>query len=126
MSELPKYPSGDHWVPVPIDAAYLARLRSDYPEHASESDEELLDYFNEDGGKYATLWDHVGDAHSDYEPLADAYFALRAYLSRAMEYAGHLDECDWKIPGFKWGEPVNCTCGLDTFRAFLSKQGVGE
>lgn len=69
------------WYPEIVDAAYLARLRSDYPENAHKSDEELRgDYDCEE--KYGVTWDHIGDAYAEYEPLADAYLELEAEASR--------------------------------------------
>ena len=69
----------DHpwWEPVPTDAAYFARLRSDYPENAHMSDDELRDHY-EVHEKYVVTWDHVGDAYAEYEPLADAYLSREA------------------------------------------------
>lgn len=68
-----------YWFPALCDAEYIARLRVDYPEHAEKSDEELHDYFNH-GLKYQNLWDHVGDAYGDYEPLADSYLEILTAL----------------------------------------------
>lgn len=65
------------WFPVLCDEEYFARLREDYPNKAHLSDRELQVHFN-NGAKYATLWDHIGDAYGDYEPLADAYLELLA------------------------------------------------
>jgi hypothetical protein len=67
-----------YWWPELIDEAFFARLRKDYPENAHMSDEELAEYYEVAGQKYADCWDHVGDARGDWEPLADAYLALRA------------------------------------------------
>ena len=59
----------------------------------------------------------------------EANDALRAYLSRAMEYAACKDGCsvwEWDDP---MGARINsgpCDCGLDAFRAFLREQGVGD
>ena len=62
------------WEPQLIDDAFLARLRKDYPDRAILSDNELLFEFDYgDGRKYATTWDHIGDAYEQFEPLADAY-----------------------------------------------------
>lgn len=66
--------------PTPTDAAYIARLREDYPEVCDgKSDDWVIDHYNPNGCKYVeqTLWDHLGDAGNDYERLADAYLALR-------------------------------------------------
>lgn len=83
-----------YWFPVLCDGDYFARLRSDYPENAHMSDEELHDYYN-DGLKYQNLWDHTGDAYSDYEPLADSYLeilaALKGMVQRFELYAGEND-----------------------------------
>jgi len=69
------------WEPVLADAAYIARLRKDYPEKCDGmSDEWVLDYYAE-GRKYPVTWDHVGDAYEQYEKLADAYLALKAKQS---------------------------------------------
>jgi hypothetical protein len=66
--------------PTPADDAYIARLRTDYPEICDgKSDEEVMDYYNPNGHAYVepTLWDHLGDASYDYKKLADAYLALQ-------------------------------------------------
>lgn len=66
--------------PTPTDAAYIARLRKDYPERCDgKTDDEVMDIYNERGFKYVecTLWDHIGDAAYDYQQLADAYLALQ-------------------------------------------------
>lgn len=65
-----------YWEPVLTDEAWCSRIREDYPEKAKWSNEELIAYFGK-GRKYAVLWDHLGDAYSDFEPLADAYLALK-------------------------------------------------
>lgn len=65
------------WEPVPVDAAYFAQLREDYPDKADWTDDELNDHFNETGGRYAVTWDHVGDAYAQFEELADAYLELK-------------------------------------------------
>jgi len=76
-----------YWAPELADAEYFARLRKDYPEDtAGQSDEELADYF-EVRGKYATTWDHAGDAYNDYEPLADDWIKLREALSTLIGWA---------------------------------------
>jgi hypothetical protein len=77
MSEQRKQP---WWVPVPTDANWLARIRSDYPDHAEDSDDELREHFAH-GRKYAVLWDHVGDAYADFQPLADAFFEQWARIA---------------------------------------------
>lgn len=66
------------WFPVLTDDAWIARIRSDYPESTDGmcDDEIRRKYAN--GRKYATLWDHTGDAYADYEKLADAYLELLA------------------------------------------------
>lgn len=48
---------------------------------------QLDDGSDEGGRKYRVLWDHIGDAYGDYEPLADAYLA-EAQLS--ISQAGTL------------------------------------
>ena len=69
-----------YWFPEVCDKAYCKRLREDYPEKASGmTDEELIAHYA-DGNKYATTWDHVGDAYQDYEPLADSFLAMKAAL----------------------------------------------
>lgn len=65
--------------PTPTDANYINRLRKDYPETcAGQDDEWIMNYYNPSGFKYVecTLWDHFGDAASDFERLADAYLEL--------------------------------------------------
>lgn len=68
-------PKNEWWFPVLCDEAYFVRLRADYPEHADWSDEALLSRYNHDR-KYQFLADHVDDAYSQFEALADAYLAL--------------------------------------------------
>lgn len=80
IAEWREMPKGDYWIPELADTAYFARLRKDHSDKAAWTDEQLNDYFNENDQKYPTTWDHVGDANDDYEPLADAYFALRERL----------------------------------------------
>ena len=64
------------WFPEVTDAAWVERMRMEYPdETAAKGDDEVREYFA-DGAKYATTWDHVGDAYDEYEKLADAYLAL--------------------------------------------------
>jgi len=65
-----------YWEPVLADADYAEHLREDYADDAHMSDDEILDEYC-DGKKYVTLWDHLGDAYTDYRPLADAYLALQ-------------------------------------------------
>lgn len=72
-----------YWFPVLCDESYFARLREDYEEDAAMSDEELHEKYN-DGLKYQQLWDHTGDAYSDFEPLADDYIKLRSAIELAV------------------------------------------
>lgn len=74
-----------YWFPVLCDESYFARLRQDYPENAQMSDEELHEYYN-DGLRYQNLWDHAGDAYSDYEPLADSYLQVLAALRKTLSF----------------------------------------
>lgn len=66
------------WFPVLADAAWCARLRTDYPEATEGMDDEALRDEYAHGWKYADTWDHLGDARAEYEKLADAYLALLA------------------------------------------------
>ena len=75
------------WYPTLINAEYQ-RLRDDYDDKADWSGAELAKYFNEDVQKYATTWDHIGDAYNEYVALADAYLALRERVKELeREYA---------------------------------------
>ena len=67
------------WFPVVCDGAYFERLRKDYPENASMSDEELHEHYN-NGQKYENLWDHTGDAYDQFEKLADDWIKLRTVV----------------------------------------------
>lgn len=83
--------------PTPTDAAYIARLRGDYPDVCDgKSDEWVMDHYNPDGCKYVeqTLWDHLGDAGNDYERLADAYLKVEAALRQARPYVYHATVAD--------------------------------
>lgn len=73
-----------YWYPIRADEDYFKMLREDYPEKADLSDEELNDYFN-DGREFSILWDHVGDAYSDYVPLANAFLEMYNALWEAIE-----------------------------------------
>lgn len=92
-----------YWEPVLCDDTYFARLRKDYPENAAMSDSELHDHYN-DSRKYQVLWDHLGDAYSDYEPLADAYLSLENRNARLTGLAEEAVEClmleSGRIPSF--------------------------
>jgi hypothetical protein len=79
------------WYPTLADDRWLARLRDDYPEKGDWSDEELINYFNEDDSKYIVLWDHVGDAYSQFEALADDYLKLQAKLDAVEKVIVDLD-----------------------------------
>lgn len=71
--------------PTPTDAAYIKRLREDYPEKCDGRDDAwVMDYYNPEDFKYVecTLWDHVGDATYDFERLADAYLELRSQMGK--------------------------------------------
>lgn len=77
--------SQDWWEPVLTDAVWIASVRADYPEDcAGLEDEEVRERYA-DGQKYQTTWDHLGDAREEYEPLADAFLALRAENERLRE-----------------------------------------
>lgn len=64
------------WFPQFADGEWASNVRGEYDEAADMDDDEIIDEYN-DGRKFVTLWDHVGDAYEDYEPLADAYLELR-------------------------------------------------
>ncbi len=66
------------WFPTLTDAAWVARIRDDYPDETSGMDDEAVRDEYADGMKYAELWDNLGDAREEYEKLADAYLALLA------------------------------------------------
>lgn len=72
------------WEPTLTDDAWCERIRKDYPENADLTDSELRDYYADDQ-KYATTWDHVGDAYSQFEALADAYLALKNATSNTKQ-----------------------------------------
>jgi hypothetical protein len=71
-----------YWWPQPINDEWRASCRADYPEYAEWSDDELDEYFG-DGWKYADTWDHLGDARSEYEQLADAFLKLVAETGKS-------------------------------------------
>lgn len=76
--------SEEWWHPQLTDAAWVERVRADYPERtASMSDHEVRATYA-DGRKYQTTWDHLGDARSEHEALADNWFALRAALRAVL------------------------------------------
>ena len=65
----------EYWFPKLADHNYCDYLRDEYPDKRDLNDDDLLRYFG-CSSKYVTTWDHIGDAYSDYEPLADAYLKL--------------------------------------------------
>ncbi|MHA1806714.1 MAG: hypothetical protein ACTSX2_04010 [Candidatus Thorarchaeota archaeon] len=69
-----------YWEPVLADADYAEHLREDYADDANMGDDEILFKYC-DGKKYVTLWDHLGDAYTDYLPLADAYLKQKDYVA---------------------------------------------
>lgn len=71
--------------PTPADAAYIARLRKDYPEKcAGQDDDWVMNYYNPAGYKYveSTLWDHLGEAAADFEQLADSHTTQVEWLRK--------------------------------------------
>jgi hypothetical protein len=72
-----------YWFPILCNKEYFEQLRKDYPENAEWSDEELHEYYN-NSLKYQTLWDHIGDAYEDFEPLADMYLKMRDAIKGAL------------------------------------------
>lgn len=81
-----------YWFPTLCDKEYCKRLREDYPDQAKGmSDEELVEHYN-DGAKYSTTWDHVGDAYEEYEPLADSFLDLLSGVKTVLAM-GALEVC---------------------------------
>ncbi len=74
----------DWYYPELCDKAYFKRLRENYEESAHRTDEELHDYYN-DGAKYSTTWDHIGDAYNEYEPLADRFYEALDLIKELKE-----------------------------------------
>lgn len=66
------------WFPQLTDAAWLARVRADYPDDTSGMSDDWIHGRYADGWKYADTWDNLGDARKEYEKLADAYLELLA------------------------------------------------
>lgn len=65
-----------YWFPKLTDAAWIARVRADYPKDTEGMSDEWVRDTYAGGHKYADTWDHLGDARHDYEQLADAYLDL--------------------------------------------------
>jgi|GEM_PF-6581190 len=67
----------EFWYPKLVDADYVQGLREDYPEEIEDDwdDDVVRDQFD-CTSKYAQLWDNIGDAYDDFEPLADAFLEL--------------------------------------------------
>jgi hypothetical protein len=72
------------WFPEITDAAWCDRIRKDYPEDAAGMDDDDIREQYANGCKYADLWDHVGDARSQFEALADAYLSMLASRPAAV------------------------------------------
>jgi hypothetical protein len=65
-----------YWFPTLTDAAWIARVRADYPEDTEGMGDDWVRDTYAEGWKYADTWDHLGDARHYYEKLADAYLDL--------------------------------------------------
>ena len=59
------------WFPKLLDKAWFKQIRKDYPEHANESNEILIDYFN-----YGCKYKIEDCCDEQFELLADAYIKL--------------------------------------------------
>lgn len=92
------------WKPKLADAEYAEHLRDDYQHDAHMSDDELLEkYCN--GRKYVILWDHLGDAYSEYEKLADAYLKQTeqiAELELSLAYSTYEHYLSCESEGLEW------------------------
>lgn len=89
------------WMPVLTDATYFQRLREDYPDNAHMSDDELRIHFDAHG-KYATTWDHTGDAYAEYEPLADSFFELVDALEDMLSGWRYIRHVHGDLYGVGW------------------------
>jgi hypothetical protein len=65
-----------YWFPKLTDAAWIARMRADYPKGTKGMDDDRVRDTYAEGCKYADTWNNLGDARHDYEQLADAYLDL--------------------------------------------------
>jgi hypothetical protein len=82
------------WFPVLTDAAWMARLRKDYPDEAGDMDDDELREYYAGGWKYSDTWDHLGDARAEYQALADSYLEALAALERIAGLSAYADcEC---------------------------------
>jgi hypothetical protein len=72
-----------YWFPKLTDDAWIARVRSDYPDDTEGMSDGWVRDTYAGGYKYADTWDHLGDARHDYEMLADAYLDLLAATQKA-------------------------------------------
>ena len=64
------------WWPQLVTPEWRMRIRADYPEDTVGMNDDALDDYYADGWRYATTWDHLGDARCDYQELADAFLKL--------------------------------------------------
>jgi hypothetical protein len=65
-----------YWWPQPMNDEWRGRLRVDYPEDTVGLSDDGLDEKYGEGWKYVDTWDHLGDARSDWQELADAFLKL--------------------------------------------------
>lgn len=79
------------WYPKLIDSDYVKKLREDYPDGTQGLDDEMALEKFDNSQKYSTLWDHVGEAYEQFEPLADAYLELEGKVDDA------LNVLDWSV-----------------------------
>lgn len=135
------------WWPRKVDANTVANLRRDYDLGAEIDDESLLErYGYEIGGiEQAALWDHIGDARDNYDPLAffaidlvdqhkrliAAYREARELLESVMDdlgIASETYEVSDNTPGFRSGEPRDensldvSSDVIEQIRAFLARK----
>ena len=69
----------DHWHPELTDKAWCKEVRNqgyDDEDHGLDDDEIREKYAG--GRRYATTWDHIGDAYDEWEPMCDDWLRLKA------------------------------------------------
>lgn len=64
------------WWPQPVNDEWRVGIRSEYPEETARMSDHVLDEYYAHGLTYADMWDHLGDARSEYQKLADAFLWL--------------------------------------------------
>ncbi len=118
------------WYPERVGPELAARLRKDLqePEDSHLNDAGILAKYEYEG-KYATLWDHTGEAQEQFDPLADAFFQQQA---RIAELEAEVERLKQGLENIRDGcctcmqSRENCWCEVKHARAVLRQEAANN